>query len=321
MQNGKGYIRKRIKSPAILRYYLNYSNDEDLARGLLILFLPFRNEMNDIHCKDVKELLSLNRDLIQEKRCQFEKYKVMTDLISSIQADIEKNEEGKDQEETFEDEESTEIQDIEDFEKWARNQASRDLTKFKNLTAICDVNELRLKIATLNQQQRRLFDDFTERTASADINEKPVYLFLAGEAGTGKSHLVQLLIEAIKLIKIKAGDELKKPPVLVIAPTANAAFLINGKTVDSALGFFPMENNRYSQAQPGRMSMMKFQYDDLYVIICDEISMVGSMKLAKINYRLQDIADGTAKNEFMGGISFIASGKFLMSLIYFNHKL
>ena len=93
-----------------------------------------------------------------------------------------------------------------------------------------------------------------------------------------------------------------------MAPTANAAFLIGGKTIDSALGFFPMENNRYSQAQPGKMSMMKFQYDDVHVIFCDEISMVGSMKLAKINYRLQDIEDGSAKHEFMGGISFVASG-------------
>ena len=226
----------------------------------------------------------------------------MTDLISTIQADIEKIEDDKDQDDTFEDAETTEIHDIENFEKWARNQASRDLTKFKNLTGICDVKELRLKIASLNKQQRLLFDDFTERMASTDMNEKPVYLFLAGEAGTGKSHLVQLLIEAIKIIKIKAGDELKKPPVLVVAPTANAAFLISGKTVDSAIGFFPMENNRYSQAQPGRMSMMKFQYDDLHLIFCDEISIVGSMKLAKINYCLQDMANGSAKNEFMGGM-------------------
>jgi hypothetical protein len=37
--------------------------------------------------------------------------------------------------------------------------------------------------------------------------------------------------------------------------------------------------------------------------------MVGSMKLAKINFRFQDIADGPQKPEFMGGISFVASGK------------
>ena len=110
-------------------------------------------------------------------------------------------------------------------------------------------------------------------------------------------------------MKIKAGDELKKPPVVVMAPTANAAFLIGGKTVDSALGFYPMENNRYSQAQPSKMSMMQFHYDKVKVIFCDEISMVGSAKLAKINYRLQDLAVGGDKHAFMGGISFVASGK------------
>ena len=49
---------------------------------------------------------------------------------------------------------------------------------------------------------------------------------------------------------------------------------------------------------------------DVALFICDEISMVGSMKLAKINFRFQDIADGIKKREFMGGISFVASGEF-----------
>ena len=75
---------------------------------------------------------------------------------------------------------------------------------------------------------------------TTDVNERPCYLFLAGEAGTGKLHHVQLLIEAVKIIKIKAGADLKKPPVIVMAPTANAAFIIGGKTIDSALGFSPL---------------------------------------------------------------------------------
>ena len=94
------------------------------------------------------------------------------------------------------------------------------MSKFKNLTSVCDINELRLNISSLNHQQRRLFDDFTERCVSSDVNEKPVYLFVAGNAGTGKSFLVKLLVEAVKLIKIKSGDDLKKPPVIVMATTA-----------------------------------------------------------------------------------------------------
>ena len=67
------------------------------------------------------------------------------------------------------------------------------------------------------------------------------------------------------------------------------------------------------------MSMMQFQYDDVKVIFCDEISMVGSAKLAKINYRLQDLAEGREKHSFMGGISFVASGKIYLLYIYFSN--
>ena len=89
LKNGS-YIRRRSK-PAVLRYYLNYGNDEDLARGLLILFHPFRNELEEIHAHDVKQLLDENRDDIERKRHGFEKYKLMSELISNIQADEKEN--------------------------------------------------------------------------------------------------------------------------------------------------------------------------------------------------------------------------------------
>ena len=53
--NDKGYIRKR-NTEKTLRYYLNHKNDEDLCRALCILFLPFRNEMKEIHSKNVISL-------------------------------------------------------------------------------------------------------------------------------------------------------------------------------------------------------------------------------------------------------------------------
>ena len=169
---------------------------------------------------------------------------------------------------------------------------------------------MRTSISSLNYQQRRLFDDITERCASHDVNERPFYLFLSGNAGTGKSFLVQILIEAVKLIKIKSGDDLQKPHVLVMAPTAVAAYIIGGKTIDSVLGFSPTDGNKYTQANPGKMAMMKHQLEDLNLIVCDEISMTGSKKLLKINYRMQDIMGGSRQQEYMGGVSFLASGRY-----------
>ena len=96
-----------------------------------------------------------------------------------------------------------------------------------------------------------------------------------------------------------------------MAPTANAAFIIGGRTIDSILGFSPMDQNRYVSADSGKMAKMKFQYEEVELIFVDEISMVGSMKLSKINFRLQDLADGGNKLKFMGGISMAASGRTL----------
>ena len=95
----------------MLRYHLAYDNDEDLARGLLILFLPFRDEMADIHRQDVKQLLSEKKDMINAKREIFEKYKTMTDLINNIQKEEEKNKYSDGDEEEFQDEETTATED------------------------------------------------------------------------------------------------------------------------------------------------------------------------------------------------------------------
>ena len=43
-------------------------------------------------------------------------------------------------------------------------------------------------------------------------------------------------------------------------------------------------------------------------IFCDEISMVGSGKLTKINYRMQVLLDADKRNDFMGGNNVMVSG-------------
>ena len=199
-----------------------------MARGLLILFMPFRDEMAEIHQNDVIKLLSEKNDMVRNKRKKFEKYHLMSDLIDLIQKTNEKNVGCETDDEECEETETTAAEDIEDFNSWARNQAAKELSKFKDLLDLSDIVELRQRISELNDQQRRIFDDFCERMVSNDIDEPPVFLFITGNAGTGKSHLVRLLIEAVKIIKILPGDDLKKPPILTMAPTANASFIIGG---------------------------------------------------------------------------------------------
>ena len=230
LKDNKGYIKRR-QQKAVIRYYLNYSNDEDLARGLLILFHPFLNEMSEIHEKNVTEMYLNNEKEIERKRNNFEKHKILADVINTMQKEKESELEDEDEinSNNFSFEETTSAEELKSFDKWAKEQAKGMLRKHKELTSIVKLESLRDMIIKLNDQQRRIFDDFCERMICEDDN--PIYLFIAGEAGTGKSYLLKVMIEIIKYLNFKSGDDLNKPAAIVMAPTANAAYIINGRTI------------------------------------------------------------------------------------------
>ena len=54
-----------------------------MARGLLILFHPFENEMKEIHEKDVIELYNTLKKDIEKKRSSFEKHKTLQFTLHS----------------------------------------------------------------------------------------------------------------------------------------------------------------------------------------------------------------------------------------------
>ena len=93
-------------------------------------------------------------------------------------------------------------------------------------------------IDKLNDDQRRIFDDFVERI-NLDREEDNFYLYIGGNAGTGKSFLLKAMINAAKKRGKRSGAELDKPFSITVAPTGVAAYLVNGTTIESALGIQP----------------------------------------------------------------------------------
>ena len=277
-----------------------------MARALCILFLPFWNENADIHEKDVCELVASNSELIKKNQAKFESNNFITDMIDAMENAEEEGSE-EDEEEDLE-LETTEKYQIEEMEaEYDRNKAKESLPK--DDTSIQESpEELRQGIIQLNEEQRAVFDEIMERIFSDEIVENPFYNFLAGEAGVGKSFLSRLLIRAIKSIKIRSGQDLDKPLVLTMAPTANAAFLVGGKTIESALNINMSRFGGFTPGPADKMAELSFLYEDVSLILINEVSMLGTKKLAAVNYRLQQIATGTNKDKFMGGKSCLAVG-------------
>ena len=236
---------------------------------------------------------------------------MINDLIKNIEREKNQKEDsdGESDIDDLEIETTERHEVIAQHEEYDRRQAANYLSSVETAENFLDPIELRKNITLLNSQQRKIFDDVVERVCDTDVEKEPFFLYIAGEAGTGKSFLVKQIIYAVREVKIKSGQELDKPTVIVIAPTANAAFIINGKTIESALHINMERRKSFLKASEDRASLMKFHYEDVALTCCDEISMVGSSKLAAINYRMQELAEGTNKDQFMGGKSFIASGK------------
>ena len=301
----KSFIIKRRRK-AVLRYFLKYQNEEEYYRALCILFLPFRREIKDIHSKDVKLLYLENEILIEENRNKYEKHKVIMELVENAEVLRENMGEESDEESEYIEEETTKEIDIKDFEKSVKNQAKKMIENYyagkeESMTE----NEHRVMVNQLNIQQRRIYNDFAERIKFHSEGDR-FYLYIGGEAGTGKSFLLKCMIEAAKSFGKHSGQELDKPVCLTLAPTGVAAFLVNGVTIESGLALQPSQRN-YVQNPSSRNSNLRFLYEDLLCICLDEVSMVGSDMLAKMNYRLQEIMGNSL---FMGGISVICCGDF-----------
>ena len=238
--NGLGNIRKR-GFDAVLRYNINKKDETEMKRNYLLLFYPFRDEVNDIHSNEtysIDELFYDQYDAIMEQRAIYEPHREMLITMEECLRDIEDDEDDasdKD-EEQYEEEETTEEADIKDFVKKAI--AEKSGTGCVNEDYLTPLSTIREWVGQLNFDQCHIFDDIMERMCSSEVDKEPFYLYIAGEAGTGKSFLMKTVIEASKHVAIKSGTPLDRSPALVLCPTANSANIVGGETIEAAMRIF-----------------------------------------------------------------------------------
>jgi hypothetical protein len=312
LNNNMGHVRKR-KKRAIVRYYLNKQNDEEIMRGLLLLFSPFRDENKEIHDNKTQTLTQLFQnklETLENMRAQFEPNR---DLLVNIMKAMEEyqtednddpllNDQMSDNESDTEPKETTSSKDLNHFLNLANAPKNQYKTKIPDRQAVC------AKIRQLNVDQRCILDDVIQRLSSTTPENYPFYLYIAGRAGTGKTFLMNVLIEAAKYLLMKSGDDLDKNTVLTMSPTATAARLIGGVTIESALGIYHQDDTEQKDFF-SKNSTLAFKYDQVRLLCIDEVSMLGARKLHKIHTRFEEIL-GKHVQPF-AGLPVICTGDFL----------
>ena len=189
------------------------------------------------------------------------------------------------------------------------------------------------KIRSLDAEQRLAFEiilkygrDFVKATKKANPCPKAPLLFVHGGAGTGKSHLINVMCQSLEKTFRKRGDDPSNPYILKLAFTGSAAKLIDGQTIHSVFKF--AYNNKIMPAKDMERAAMRNSLQNLKLIIIDEVSLVNADMLYQIHFRLA--RDIFQNNLPFGGISVVVlgdimqlkpvTGPFVFELTS-NHKL
>ena len=165
-------------------------------------------------------------------------------------------------------------------------------------------------LRSLNLRQREFFNHIVHWIKCKD---KPIYAFLTGGAGVGKSVVIRDFYQSKKIrdfyqslyriLNLRDGENPDDIRILLCAYMGFAAFNISGQTICSAFHKKIYQGTNLLLAD--ELNIFRIKYRHLKVIIIDEISMVGNRTLSFIDTRLQQL---TGTKAVLGGLSVIAVG-------------
>ena len=188
------------------------------------------------------------------------------------------------------------------------------ITSYNRPTDISD-DILRQTVRSLNVEQRHAYDTFLSWCCNTmknmnslkPVEIEPLYLFLTGGGGAGKSHLIKTIYHtAVKTFRHPPINP-ELPTVLLMAPTGVAAINIDGTTINTGLAIPIEAGDNVPAMSDRRKTLLRLTLADLKLIIIDEISMVGNTTLLHIHQRLKDIF-ATTSSLLFAGISIIVVG-------------
>jgi len=143
-----------------------------------------------------------------------------------------------------------------------------------------------------------------QQQSAVDLVFQHRNVFLTGGGGTGKSRVLEYIIDAFK---DKYGTEFKTN-VGITSTTGSSALLIGGVTIHSfsGLGVSKEDEEQYIQKIAKRRYIKK-RFKELKTLIIDEVSMLTPRTFRMI-YRLTQVIRKNMKP--FGGIQLILSGDF-----------
>ena len=162
----------------------------------------------------------------------------------------------------------------------------------------------------------------------------PLNVKLLGVAGTGKIRTIKTLVQEFnKVMEMSDIPENKKGKIVMCAPTGVAAFNIGCDAASVHKTFNIPVKGDLKDLTGEKQNQLELDFENVWLVIIDEISMVGCEMLAKVNGRLIqaklddniDISkaqrDPSLQRPAFGGIGMVLCGDFGQLIPIMQHSL
>ena len=321
---GETSVMQKRSSPVALRFHKIKQNtdSERYMFGEVMLYYPLQKELEmekarvlyedtfdgrrkvDIVKEQVMEYL----EGVQEARYHIEM--IENDLDFTEVAKLLDPQGMKDNEECEDmDEEESEFEHLNPDDLLSKNDRPVSSGIYKKIEIPGD-QELRKHSRDLDEFQVEVLNivikyakDIVKARKQYNKHPVPPYLMMSGGAGAGKSTVIKLVAQWTQKILQQEGQDVDSPCVVTTAFCGTAASNVDGQTLHSSFGFnFGKEHRSLNdKSRDVRRALLKY----LKLVIIDEVSMVDSILLYKLDLRLQEI---TQKSVPFGGIAVLAFG-------------
>ena len=319
-KNGTKYKKRKV--PRIIRYvrYNRKRDPENYFREQLMLFVPWRNEQKDLigsfgtyeaRYNSVQTSLVSKRNEYEHHAEELEIARQMMEneerdydqiAPNAEQENRETEEEGSAESEKFVCFNPSRVVEQRHYDIGIELQSTCSMPPVETSGILLPDDEYLQLLRSLNLRQREFFNHIVHWIKCKD---EPVYAFLTGGAGVGKSVVIRALYQSLfRILNLKDGENPDDKRILLCAYMGFAAFNISGQTICSAF-HRKMYQKGTNHLAADELNTFRIKYRHLKIIIIDEISMVGNMTLSFIDTRLQQLM-GT--KEVFGGLSVIAVG-------------
>ena len=162
----------------------------------------------------------------------------------------------------------------------------------------------------------------------------PLKIKLLGVAGTGKSRTIKTLLqEWNRVMKESDLNAEKKGKIVMAAPTGVAAFNIGCGAASVHRTFNIPVRGKFQDLTGDAQKSLESAFENVWLIIIDEISMVGCEMFAKVDARLTQAKlddnhtiataqkDNSLRRPSFGGLGMIICGDFAQLVPIMQHSL